>query len=148
MQEPCSRPTCPPILNGRQSVSQSSSRLHHQLESRMREIRPSGLEGGGTELNRFSLPPIINWSQKSNTLSKFSSRSLESANISPGGRPTFFLPYPCHPCDPWYRPSLGCGRRPRWAFSWFGPNCTGRDTFSGPFSFFLVIIEPVRSSLL
>ena len=30
--------------------------VNHQLESRMREIRLSGSEGGGTELNRFSLP--------------------------------------------------------------------------------------------
>ena len=28
--------------------------VNHRLESRMREIRPSGLEGGGTD-NRFSL---------------------------------------------------------------------------------------------
>jgi hypothetical protein len=30
--------------------------VNHQLESRMREIRLSGSEGGGTELNRSSLP--------------------------------------------------------------------------------------------
>ena len=30
------------------------SEVNHRLESRMREIRPSGLEGGGTD-NRFSL---------------------------------------------------------------------------------------------
>lgn len=29
---------------------------NHQLESRMREIRLSGSEGGGAELNRLSLP--------------------------------------------------------------------------------------------
>src|SRR5439155_18217034 len=36
--------------------SQSSPEVNHQSESRMREIRTSGSEGGGTELNRFSLP--------------------------------------------------------------------------------------------
>ena len=30
--------------------------VNHQLESRMRENRPSGLAGGGTDLNRSSLP--------------------------------------------------------------------------------------------
>ena len=30
--------------------------VNHRPESRMREIRLSGSEGGGTELNRFSLP--------------------------------------------------------------------------------------------
>ncbi|MGH8523783.1 MAG: hypothetical protein ACREXY_06070, partial [Gammaproteobacteria bacterium] len=30
--------------------------MNHQLESRMREIRLSGSEGGGNETNRFSLP--------------------------------------------------------------------------------------------
>jgi hypothetical protein len=34
----------------------SPYRDNHQLESRMREIRPSGSEGGGAELNRLSLP--------------------------------------------------------------------------------------------
>ena len=29
---------------------------HHLLESRMREIRQSGSEGGGTKSNRLSLP--------------------------------------------------------------------------------------------
>jgi len=32
------------------------SQVNYQLESRMREIRLSGSEGGGTELNRSSLP--------------------------------------------------------------------------------------------
>ena len=32
------------------------SEVNHQPESRMREIRQSGSEGGGTETNRFSLP--------------------------------------------------------------------------------------------
>ncbi|MCX7422972.1 MAG: hypothetical protein NT013_26030, partial [Planctomycetia bacterium] len=32
------------------------SQVNHQLESRMRETRPSGLEGGATELNRSFLP--------------------------------------------------------------------------------------------
>ena len=31
-------------------------RVTSQLESRMREIRTSGSEGGGSEFNRFSLP--------------------------------------------------------------------------------------------
>jgi hypothetical protein len=30
--------------------------VNHQLESRMREIRLSGSEGGGAESNRSSLP--------------------------------------------------------------------------------------------
>ena len=30
--------------------------VNHQLESRMREIRQSGSEGGGAETNRLSLP--------------------------------------------------------------------------------------------
>ncbi len=30
--------------------------VNHRLESRMREIRTSGSEGGGIELNRSSLP--------------------------------------------------------------------------------------------
>ena len=30
--------------------------MNHQLESRMRENRPSGSEGGGAEPNRLSLP--------------------------------------------------------------------------------------------
>jgi hypothetical protein len=30
--------------------------VNHQLESRMREIRQSGSEGGGAETNRPSLP--------------------------------------------------------------------------------------------
>ena len=34
----------------------SPSRDNHQLESRMREIRQSGSEGGGAEFNRSSLP--------------------------------------------------------------------------------------------
>jgi hypothetical protein len=37
-------------------VRQSSRRSNHQPESRMREIRPSGSEGGGGEANRRSLP--------------------------------------------------------------------------------------------
>ena len=39
------------------SSSSILDEVNHQLESRMREIRLSGSEGGGTELNRFSLPP-------------------------------------------------------------------------------------------
>src|SRR5579863_8341322 len=34
------------------------SEVNHQLESRMREIRLSGSEGGGAEFNRLSLTPI------------------------------------------------------------------------------------------
>jgi hypothetical protein len=34
----------------------SPSRDNHQLESRMREIRQSGSEGGEAEINRPSLP--------------------------------------------------------------------------------------------
>ena len=37
-------------------VRQSSLRKNHRLESRMRETRLSGSEGGGTELNRSFLP--------------------------------------------------------------------------------------------
>src|SRR5579863_8600504 len=35
------------------------SEVNHQLESRMREIRLSGSEGGGAEFNRLSLPLFI-----------------------------------------------------------------------------------------
>ena len=31
-------------------------RVNRQLESRMREIRQSGSEGGGAQINAFSLP--------------------------------------------------------------------------------------------
>ncbi len=31
-------------------------KVNHQPESRMRETRPSGSEGGGTQTNEFSLP--------------------------------------------------------------------------------------------
>jgi hypothetical protein len=40
---PCGRPSVP-------------TRVTPQLESRMRETRQSGSEGGGSESNRFSLP--------------------------------------------------------------------------------------------
>ncbi len=39
-----------------ESASQSSSRQNHRLESRLREIRLPGSEGGGAELNRRFLP--------------------------------------------------------------------------------------------
>ncbi|MCX7420928.1 MAG: hypothetical protein NT013_15510, partial [Planctomycetia bacterium] len=38
------------------SILSILSQVNHQLESRMRETRPSGLEGGATELNRSFLP--------------------------------------------------------------------------------------------
>ena len=34
--------------------------VNHQLESRMREIRQSGSEGGGAEANRLFLPLFLN----------------------------------------------------------------------------------------
>ena len=46
------------VLHGRSPCDGLSilSEVNHRLESRMREIRLSGSEGGGTEANWFSLP--------------------------------------------------------------------------------------------
>ena len=53
---PLHRPTA--IVPGFDCAAGSTilSEVNHQLESRMRETRSSGLAGGGTELNRSSLP--------------------------------------------------------------------------------------------
>ena len=44
--------SCPSPIHGVSILDE----VNHQTESRMREIRLSGSEGGRTELNRFSLP--------------------------------------------------------------------------------------------
>ena len=48
--------SCRTLCSDGMIVHHSSLKVNHRLESRMRETRLSGSEGGGTEFNRFSLP--------------------------------------------------------------------------------------------